>query len=50
MERALRRKPRIGYYGSGLAAYWPQFPRVKPAVLDTMERHATIPAEFGISI
>ena len=38
MERAQRPKPRIGYFGSGLAAYWPQFPRLKPAVLDTMER------------
>jgi len=39
MERTLRRKPKIGYFGSGLAAYWPQFPKLKPAVLEAMERH-----------
>jgi len=39
MERTKRRKPKIGYFGSGLAAYWPQFPNLKPAVLTTMERH-----------
>ncbi|MDF1512439.1 MAG: arabinose isomerase, partial [Anaerolineae bacterium] len=39
MEREQRRKPKIGYFGSGLAAYWPQFPELKPAVLATMERH-----------
>ncbi len=40
MERALRPKPKVGYFGSGLAAYWPQFPKLKAAVLETMERHA----------
>ena len=40
MERAHRPKPKVGYFGSGLAAYWPQFPKLKPAVLATMERHA----------
>ena len=39
MERNKRPKPRVGYFGSGLAAYWPQFPSLKPAVLATMERH-----------
>ncbi len=39
MERENRRKPKIGYFGSGLAAYWPQFPQLKPAVLATMENH-----------
>ena len=38
MERENRRKPKIGYFGSGLAAYWPQFPQLKPAVLATMEK------------
>jgi hypothetical protein len=28
MERTRRRKPKIGYFGSGLAAYWPQFPNL----------------------
>jgi L-arabinose isomerase len=39
MERTRRPKPRIGYFGSGLAAYWPQFPKLKPAVLAAMDRH-----------
>jgi L-arabinose isomerase len=39
MERHLRVQPKIGYFGSGLAAYWPQFPELKPHVLTTMERH-----------
>jgi len=50
MERAQRPRPRIGYFGSGLAAYWPQFPRVKPAVLDTMERHASKLEEMGCEV
>ena len=39
MYREKRPKPKIGYFGSGLAAYWPQFPNRLPAILDTMERH-----------
>jgi len=39
MEKLCRLKPKIGYFGSGLAAYWPQFPSLKPAVLTTMEKH-----------
>lgn len=40
MERTKRRKPKIGYFGSGLAAYWPQFPGRKEIVLSRMESHA----------
>jgi L-arabinose isomerase len=40
MERHLRPQPKIGYFGSGLAAYWPQFPKLKDMALETMERHA----------
>lgn len=39
MEKAFRPKPKIGYFGSGLAAYWPQFPDLKPAILATMDQH-----------
>ena len=39
IERDRRPKPRIGYFGSALAAYWPQFPTLRPTVLATMERH-----------
>ena len=39
MERSNRPKPRIGYFGSGLAAYWPQFPNLKSSVMATMEKH-----------
>jgi L-arabinose isomerase len=39
MERHQRPKPKIGYFGSGLAAYWPQFPGLKPAVIEWMDRH-----------
>ena len=40
MERTQRPKPRIGYFGSGLAAYWPQFPKLQEGALAVMERHA----------
>lgn len=50
MERNLRPKPRIGYFGSGLAAYWPQFPNLKPAVLETMERHAARLETMGCEV
>ena len=39
MDRENRRKPRIGYFGSGLAAYWPQFPRLYEESLATIMRH-----------
>ncbi len=47
MERGLRPQPKIGYFGSGLAAYWPQFPSLKPAVLETMECHVRKLEEMG---
>ena len=50
MERTQRRKPKIGYFGSGLAAYWPQFPDLKPAVLATMERHAAKLEAMGCEV
>jgi len=50
MERTQRRKPKIGYFGSGLAAYWPQFPALKPAVLATMERHAARIEAMGCEV
>jgi L-arabinose isomerase len=50
MERNLRPKPKIGYFGSGLAAYWPQFPELKPAVLETMERHAVRLEAIGCQV
>jgi len=50
MERTQRRKPKIGYFGSGLAAYWPQFPALKPAVLATMERHAAQIEAMGCEV
>ena len=50
MERALRKKPKVGYFGSGLAAYWPQFPQLKPAVLATMERHANRLEAMGCEV
>lgn len=39
MLRTRRPRPKIGYFGSSLAAYWPQFPSMKDVVLDNMERH-----------
>lgn len=39
MYRERRPKPKIGYFGSGLAAYWPQFPYLLTAVRQTMKRH-----------
>ena len=50
MERTHRPKPRIGYFGSGLAAYWPQFPSLKPPVLQTMERHAARLEAIGCEV
>jgi len=39
MYRDKRRKPKIGYFGSGLAAYWPQFPMKLRAVQAAMADH-----------
>ncbi len=50
MERHLRPQPKVGYFGSGLAAYWPQFPALKPAVLETMERHAQKLEAMGCNV
>jgi len=50
MERTLRPRPKVGYFGSGLAAYWPQFPNLKPAVLATMERHAAKLGKMGCEV
>ena len=50
MERNKRPKPRVGYFGSGLAAYWPQFPSLKPAVLAAMERHIAKLREMGCEV
>lgn len=50
MERQLRPKPRIGYFGSGLAAYWPQFPALKPAVEATMARHVAKLEAMGCQV
>jgi len=50
MDRPRRPRPRIGYFGSSLAAYWPQFPRVKEIVLETMERHINRMEAMGCEI
>ncbi len=50
MERDKRRKPRIGYFGSGLAAYWPQFPGLQEAVQATMQRHVARLQEMGCEV
>jgi len=50
MERSRRPKPKIGYFGSGLAAYWPQFPNLKPAILATMDRHAARLEAMGCEV
>ncbi len=50
MERTHRPSPRIGYFGSSLAAYWPQFPRVKEIVLDTMELHTARLEAMGCDV
>lgn len=50
MERSRRRAPRIGYFGSGLAAYWPQFPQLKPGVVATMERHVQKLRDMGCEV
>ena len=50
MERARRRKPKIGYFGSGLAAYWPQFPRLHENVLTVMDKHAAKLEAMGCTV
>ncbi|MCP4165875.1 MAG: arabinose isomerase [Chloroflexi bacterium] len=50
MERGKRPKPKIGYFGSGLAAYWPQFPKLKPAVEATMQKHITRLEDMGCDV
>ena len=50
MERDRRPKPKVGYYGTGLAAYWPQFPGLKEQVLCLMDRHAAKLAELGCEV
>ncbi len=50
MERIKRPKPRIGYFGSGLAAYWPQFPNLKPAVMAMMDRHVAKLEAMGCEV
>jgi L-arabinose isomerase len=50
MDRGSRPRPRVGYFGSGLAAYWPQFPSLKPAVLEAMERHASKLEAMGCNV
>ncbi len=50
MERDLRPKPKIGYFGSGLAAYWPQFPNLHAAVMETMDRHANHLEAMGCQV
>ncbi len=48
MERHIRPQPKVGYFGSGLAAYWPQFPALKPAVLETMDRQQALGQMAGL--
>ena len=50
MERTLRPKPKIGYFGSGLAAYWPQFPRLHESVLTTLEEHTAKLEGMGCNV
>jgi len=50
MERTHRPKPKIGYFGSGLAAYWPQFPALYEAVIQTMDRHVAKLESFGCEV
>lgn len=38
MERRVRQRPKIGVFGIGLAAYWPQFPGLKER-LEGYQRH-----------
>jgi L-arabinose isomerase len=45
-----RPKPKIGYFGSGLAAYWPQFPALYEAVFQTMDRHIAKLESFGCEV
>lgn len=50
MERMHRPKPKIGYFGSGLAAYWPQFPALYEAVFQTMDRHVAKLESLGCEV
>jgi L-arabinose isomerase len=50
MERTRRPKPKIGYFGSGLAAYWPQFPRLYESVIKTMDQHAARLEAMGCTV
>ncbi|MHB9034749.1 MAG: arabinose isomerase [Anaerolineae bacterium] len=50
MERDKRRKPLVGYFGSGLAAYWPQFPGLLESVNQTMTQHVGRLKQLGCDV
>src|SRR5512141_305659 len=50
MERTKRPRPRIGYFGNGLAAYWPQFPKLKEAVIAKMDEHVAKLEAMGCEV
>jgi len=50
MERINRPKPKVGYYGASLAAYWPQFPALKDKVTAIMDRHVAKLIELGCEV
>jgi L-arabinose isomerase len=50
MERNRRPRCKVGYFGSGLAAYWPQFPGLEDAVRATMAQHMTKLGTLGCEV
>ncbi|MGC9360428.1 MAG: L-arabinose isomerase family protein [Anaerolineae bacterium] len=50
MERDRRPKPKVGYYGASLAAYWPQFPGIREKVEASMDRHVAKLTELGCEV
>ncbi|MGQ9631814.1 MAG: arabinose isomerase [bacterium] len=50
MERDRGRKPKVGIFGCGHAAYWPQFPNMKPAIMKILREHEDRIAGFDCEI
>lgn len=50
MERKLRKHPKIGVFGIGLAAYWPQFPGLKERLEGYQQHVERRIASFGCDV
>ncbi len=50
MESDKRHKPKIGVFGSGHAAYWSQFPKMKPSIMKILRDHEHRIADLGCEV